>query len=477
MRRPAIVGRLLLLAVTALTLFAMAVALAPRQSAASSSTDSSLLYTVAGGYDPLAWIHGSDRFSGGATVVVKYSRGRHSLVADFAASADPAVSFDGENALFAGKQKPQDRWQIWEISLAGGKPRRITSCVDDCIRSFYLPENRIVYAKKVDGRFVVEAATLVDGKATAPVVRLTYGPGNSLPTDVLRDGRILFEATFPFGSSSDPSATPELYTVYSDGSGVESYRCDHGKARHAGKQMSSGDVVFASESGLARFTSALAKEAAIAAPAGEYAGDLAETAAVDWLVSWRPDTRSRFQLLLWTDRVERTLLSAPQGALRPVVVEPNANVIQPTPIVARTAPKRHPSALHEWSYANLLCLNAYTSKYKFAAGSIHSVRLYARDDAGQAKLLGTAPVETDGSFFLQVPADQPLQFELVDGSGKTLKRESGWFWIRLGEQRVCVGCHAGPETAPENAVPMILKKSTTPADMTGATAEHPSGGH
>ena len=181
--------------------------------------------------------------------------------------------------------------------------------------------------------------------------------------------------------------------------------------------------------------------------------------------------------MLWTDRVGRTLLSAHQGALRPVVVEPNANVIQPTPIVARTAPKRHPSALHDWSYANLLCLNAYTSKYKFAAGSIHSVRLYARDDAGQAKLLGTAPVETDGSFFLQVPADQPLQFELVGGPGKTLKREAGWFWIRRGEQRVCVGCHAGPETAPENAVPMILKKSTTPADMTGATAEHPSGGH
>jgi len=40
--------------------------------------------------------------------------------------------------------------------------------------------------------------------------------------------------------------------------------------------------------------------------------------------------------------------------------------------------------------------------------------------------------------------------------------------MRRGEQRICVGCHAGPETAPENAVPMILLKSTTPADMTGA---------
>jgi hypothetical protein len=424
---------------------------------------------VARHYDPLAWIHGADRFNGSATVFVKDTRGHHPLVSDFAASADHAVSFDGKSVMFAGKQKPQDRWQIWEISVAGGKPRRITSCNDDCIRPFYLPENRIVYAKKIDGRFVIEAATLVDGKAGAPVVRLTYGPGNSLPTDVLRDGRILFEATYPFGPPIQASGTPELYTVYSDGSGVESYRCDHGKARYAGKQMSSGDIVFASHSGMGRFTSALAQEVPIAAPAGEYAGDPTQTASGDWLLSWRPNAKGPFQLMLWTAGVGRTLLSAPAGSSRPLIVEANASVIQPTPIAQRTVPNRHPSGLHDWTYANLLCLNAYTSKYKFAKGSIRVVRLYARETGGDARLLGMAPVEADGSFFLQVPADQPLQIELLDGSGKTLKREAGWFWMRRGEQRACVGCHAGPETAPENAVPMILLKSTTPADMRGET--------
>jgi hypothetical protein len=431
---------------------------------------------MARSYDPLAWIHGGDRFGGSATIFARSSRGRHPLVSDFAASADPAVSFDGENVMFAGKQKSHDPWQIWEISLAGGKPRRMTSCVEDCIRPFYLPENRIVYAKKIDGRFIVEAATLVDGNAAAPVVRLTYA-GNSLPTDVLRDGRILFEATYPLGSPSQASGTPELYTVYSDGSGVESYRCDHGQGRHAGKQVSSGDIVFAAHSGLGRFTSALAQEVPVTAPGGEYAGDPAQTASGDWLLSWRPDAKSPFQLMLWTDRVGRTRLSAPTGSLRPVVVEPNANVIQPIPIIQRAMPNRHPSGLHDWPYANLLCLNAYTSKYKFAEGSIHSVRLYARDTRGAARLLGTAPVETDGSFFVQVPADQPLQIELLDASGKILKRQSGWFWMRRGEQRACVGCHAGPETAPENAVPMILLKSTTPADMTGGPAQPSSGGH
>jgi hypothetical protein len=91
-------------------------------------------------------------------------------------------------------------------------------------------------------------------------------------------------------------------------------------------------------------------------------------------------------------------------------------------------------------------------------------------------LLGNAPVERDGSFFVQVPPERPLQIELLDAAGKTLKREAGFFWMRRGEQRGCVGCHAGPETAPENAVPLILLKSTTPADLTGIS-QNASGGH
>jgi hypothetical protein len=71
-------------------------------------------------------------------------------------------------------------------------------------------------------------------------------------------------------------------------------------------------------------------------------------------------------------------------------------------------------------------------------------------------------VESDGSFFLQVPTEQPLRIELKDRTGKPLAGEMGWFWMRRGEQRVCVGCHAGPERAPENVVPKILTRLKAP---------------
>lgn len=419
----------------------------------------SFLYTVAKAYDPLAWLHGAERFPSGAAIHVNDGDGRHSLVPGFAASADPSVSFDGQKVLFAGKAHAQDPWQIWEIDVAGGTPRPIVSFPEDCIRPLYLPDDRVVYARKVAGRFVIETKELGSNKTLA----LTYLRSNSLPTDVLRDGRILFESAYPLGTDGNP----EIYTVYSDGSGVESYRCDHGAGRHSARQQTSGDTVFTTSRGLARFTSARAQQVGVSAPAGEYAGDIAETDPGDWLVSWRPDTKSSYRLMRWTPGT---------GDLKNLLAEQDANVIEPVLLAPRPVPNRHPSGLHEWPNAILLCLNAYTSKHQIPASSVQSVQVYTRDDSGHPKLLGAAPVERDGSFFVQVPGDQPLQFELLDAAGKSVKREAGYFWTRRGEQRVCVGCHAGPETAPENAVPQILLKSTTPADVTGTSAQS-AGGH
>jgi hypothetical protein len=415
------------------------------------------LYTAAKRYEPLAWFAGGERFPAGATILLREANHQRILARDFAASADPALSFDGKRVLFAGRQKTEDHWQIWEISIEGGSPKRVTNCAQDCIRPFYLPDNRLVYSEKINGHFVIQSAFLDGGKPLA----LTYWAGNSMPTDVLLDGRVLFDSTYPPGESGNP----EIYTVYSDGSGVESYRCDHGTPRHSGRQFRSGDIIFATEKGLARFTSARAKEMELPAPSGEYAGDVAESATGDWLLSWRANKNSPYELMWW--RPDRKRL---EKALH---IE-GANAIQPVLVSEHAVPHRHPSGLHDWPFANLLCLNAYTSKYKFAPGSVRSVRLYTKDANG-VHLLGNAPVEADGSFFVQVSGDQPLQIELLDAAGKTLKREAGWFWLRRGEQRACVGCHVGPETAPENAVPMILLKSTTPADMTHPAAA--AGGH
>jgi hydrazine synthase alpha subunit-like protein len=418
-----------------------------------------LVYTSAGQYDADAWLRGGERFPAGAHLMVHDGGTSRVVVAGFAATADANVSFDGTRILFAGKREAKDRWDIWEIAVSGGEAKRVTACDGECVRPFYLPGNWLVYAHRVKGRFFLETAPLEGGAA----LQLTYAPGNATPTDVLRDGRILFEAAYPMGTGT----SAEIYTVYSDGSGVEAYRCDHGTRRQAGRQVASGDILFASEHGLGRFTSALAHQVVLNTPAGEFAGDVVETSVSDYLVAWRPDTKARYALQSWNSKT---------GSFEVLVAAGDADLVQPVLVEPRRVPNQHPSGLHDWNYANLLCLNAYTSKYTFGPGTVATMKLYTTNGAGKAKLVGSSSVEPDGSFYVQVPADQPLQIELLDRQGKTLKREQGWWWMRKGEQRICVGCHAGPERSPENAVPAVLVKSTMPADLKGATTMPRKGG-
>jgi len=98
------------------------------------------------------------------------------------------------------------------------------------------------------------------------------------------------------------------------------------------------------------------------------------------------------------------------------------------------------------------------------------VRLETMDAQGHAVVNGTAPVYADGSFFVKVPGDRMIRFALLDEKGAVVRQEQGWFWIRRGEQRICVGCHTGPERASENRVPDVLMRTTTPVDLTGTSA-------
>jgi len=67
----------------------------------------------------------------------------------------------------------------------------------------------------------------------------------------------------------------------------------------------------------------------------------------------------------------------------------------------------------------------------------------------QRRLVGEAPVEADGSFNVEVPADVPLLLQTLDERGLALAT-CGWFWVKPREKRGCIGCHEDPERVPEN---------------------------
>jgi hypothetical protein len=415
---------------------------------ASRSDLPPFLYTAAARYDAAAWNHGGERFPDGAHLVLVTQEARRDVVPGFFASADAAVSYDGRRILFAGRPSRQDQWQIWQTDLAGSAPHRVVAASDACIRPLYLPDGRVVYTRVAAAGSEIEVVPFEGGKADV----LTHVPGRYLTGDVLRDGRILFEWA------------NELFTVYPDGTGVESLRCDHGPRRSGGRQVSSGDVIFGVDGGLARFTSALAVQEKLPPADLEAIGPVAEVAPGRWLVAARPRSGGAYAIhqagpgMRGMESVE-----SPRGV----------QAVEPVAVAPRVPPRDFPSGLVATrTTGNLLCLDARESKSPIE-GRIHSVRIYTQDPAGGSQALGRTAIASDGSFYVEVPADRPIRIELTDAAGAPLRAEEHWFWMRPSEQRICVGCHAGPERAPENKVPEILNRILTPVKMLGDRGQTP----
>jgi mono/diheme cytochrome c family protein len=63
-------------------------------------------------------------------------------------------------------------------------------------------------------------------------------------------------------------------------------------------------------------------------------------------------------------------------------------------------------------------------------------------DFEQNQILGYAPIEPDGSFRLEVPADVPLALSVIDSEGRAIQTHTNWIQVRPGERRTCNGCHS-----------------------------------
>jgi hypothetical protein len=70
------------------------------------------------------------------------------------------------------------------------------------------------------------------------------------------------------------------------------------------------------------------------------------------------------------------------------------------------------------------------------------------DQSNARLLLGTVPVEADGSAYFVAPARKPLYFQAVDAAGRAVQGMRSVVYLQPGERRSCVGCHEPPSAAP-----------------------------
>jgi len=71
------------------------------------------------------------------------------------------------------------------------------------------------------------------------------------------------------------------------------------------------------------------------------------------------------------------------------------------------------------------------------------------------RILGTVPVDADGSAHFRVPANTPVAVQPLDAEGKALALMRSWFTAMPGEVVSCVGCHE-----PQNSTPPFHSRPT-----------------
>jgi len=85
---------------------------------------------------------------------------------------------------------------------------------------------------------------------------------------------------------------------------------------------------------------------------------------------------------------------------------------------------------------------------------------------GVKRVLGTVPIEADGSVSFHVPAGEAVHFQLLDGNYRALQTMRSFTGVMPGERRGCLGCHKRHSRAPEQSKRKSIALSKEPREIT-----------
>jgi hypothetical protein len=151
---------------------------------------------------------------------------------------------------------------------------------------------------------------------------------------------------------------------------------------------------------------------------------------------------------------------------RLVYDDPALADVDPIALVPRPKPASRTSTLaRNQDTGRIYCNSVFNSDVPYDRRAVKFVRVLEGVQMGQSiaanaafrtRLLGTAPVHPDGSFYVEVPADVPVRFELLDADGRMLVHETEFNSVRGGETKGCIGCHEERSHASINSRPQAM---------------------
>ncbi|MDR1383125.1 MAG: NPCBM/NEW2 domain-containing protein [Planctomycetaceae bacterium] len=90
------------------------------------------------------------------------------------------------------------------------------------------------------------------------------------------------------------------------------------------------------------------------------------------------------------------------------------------------------------------------------------------DQKGARMILGTVPVEKDGSALFNMPVNIPIYFQAVNEDGTAVLSMRSATYVKPGEELICQGCHEGRHHAPLHSSALPLAFQRTPSKIAPA---------
>lgn len=385
------------------------------------------------------------------------------------AAGDPVVAPDGRTVYFSGKAAGGE-WQIYQASLGGGAPRRVTSIQGGAMNPAVIAGGDLVFASPIPASgqtwTTAQPAALYAQKRGGAPRRLTFTPQSAVEPTVLADGRILFVTVQP-GLQAADGPRLALFTVNNDGTELTAFAGQHDggwPVLARPRALGHGRVGFlAAEQHVSRDLTR-AEGVLLARPQQSRARLLPDSNSR--CCSVEPGEPGEWLACLETRGVAGRTLSgsfavhrARAGAAAadaPLFDDPAWHDIEAMRLAPRTPPQGHISTMTpNRPNGTVLCLNVNETSYRTGPATNAATLIRLTTGAGdQARVLGELEPYADGSFMVDLPADVPLGIEALDEAGQVLRRCPPLVWVRAGENRACVGCHEPHNLAPPNRRPL-----------------------
>ena len=416
-----------------------------------------------------------------------------------ASISDPAVSFDGTKILFSMRPPGGSDRNIYEINADGTGLRQVTSGGGHDFDPLYLPDGRILFTSSRDGEMDEYNHSLAEHLYACDMnglnlERVSYNQSNDFDPELLPSGRIIYTRWEHFGTMN----RFPLFVTNPDGTGTFHLYGPHDKNFFHPAPTPDGRYIAIESTRIEGDSGPLAMLMPEQGPADPAAGDTTihwnvltpqvNTSGEPWAFGAFKFPRSIGGNLfvasytlpaattadvdygLYTFTLDQTgagtLADPARFAVHsltflyndPTSNEYDAQLLAPhpkPPIVVSTIDR-------SVNYGVFLAQDVFNRGTNDGqeiplrgVDRIDSIAViaarptlqgmannFSANDFEMRALIGMAPVYSDGSFRIKVPANTPISFATLDALGRGFVTKRTHLYVRPGEEfSTCTGCH------------------------------------